>query len=66
MKEHVTRDNSAIFQHTKEKGHIFDTNKVEILGSEENTSLRKIKEAIHIRQSGPSFAFKKKTHSFQA
>ena len=55
MKEHVTKSNSAIYEHCrKNKGHSINPDKVEILCREDHKELRKIKESIHIRQYDPS------------
>ena len=55
IKEHTSKQNSAIYEHLqKEKGHYINPEKVEILCREDYKPIRKIKESIEIRQSGPS------------
>ena len=53
INEHQTRNASAIKAHFQETGHTIRPDKVQIICREDNTSLRKTKESIEIRQFNP-------------
>jgi len=54
LEEHRKTTNSAIKEHIDKTGHIIDWHSIKILDQDQNTSNRKIKEAIYIRKLKPS------------
>ena len=54
LKEHLTRDSSAIKDHCDKTGHKIEPKNTNILTSEDNFWKRKVKEAIEIKQRRPS------------
>ena len=53
VKEHLTKSASAIHAHIQKTGHSIKPEKISIICREDNTSLRKSKESIEIRQYDP-------------
>ncbi|KAL9971911.1 hypothetical protein ACROYT_G018133 [Oculina patagonica] len=53
MKEHQSRNSSAIHEHCRLEGHSVDTSKTKVLATEINTFKRRVKEAIEIKLRKP-------------
>jgi len=49
IKEHLSRDSSAVHEHCQLTGHSVDSSKTKVLATESNTFKRRIREAIEIR-----------------
>ena len=54
VKEHLSRNLSAVHEHCKLTGHSVDSSKTKVLATESNTFKRRIREAIEIRLRNPS------------
>ena len=54
VKEHQSRNSSAIYEHCRLEGHSVDPNKTNVLSTEVNTFKRRIKEAIQIKLTKPA------------
>ena len=54
VKEHLSRNSSAVLKHWKLTGHSVDSSKTKVLATESNTFKRCIREAIEIRLRNPS------------
>ena len=54
MKEHLSRNSSAVNEHCKLTGHSVDSSKIKVLATENNTFKRRIREAIEIKLRKPS------------
>ena len=54
IKEHLSRNSSAVNEHCKLTGHSVDSSKIKVLATENNTFKRRIREAIEIKLSKPS------------
>ena len=54
IKEHLSRDSSAVHEHRQLTGHSVDSSKTKVLATESNTFKRRIREAIEIRLRKPS------------
>ena len=54
MKEHVTRANSALYEHCENTGHTFDPKNTKVLATEDIHLKRRVKEAIQIKQMRPT------------
>ena len=54
VKEHLSRDSSAVHEHFKLTGHSVDSSKTKVLATENNTFKRRIRKAIMIRSRKPS------------
>ena len=54
IKEHLSRDSSAVHEHCQLTGHSVDSSKTKVLATESNTFKRRIREAIEIRLRKPS------------
>ena len=54
LKEHLSRDSSAIHEHCSNTGHNITARNAKILASESSQMKRKVKEAILIKQRRPS------------
>ena len=54
VKEHLSRNSSAVHEHCKLTGHSVDSSKAKVLATESNTFKRRIREAIEIRLRNPS------------
>ena len=54
IKEHLSRDSSAVHEHCQLTGHSVDSSKTKVLSTESNTFKRRIREAIEIRLRKPS------------
>ena len=54
IKEHFSRDSSAIQEHCQLTGHSVDSSKTKVLATESNTFKRHVREAIEIRLRKPS------------
>ena len=55
VKEHLSRNSSAVHEHCKLTGHSVDSSKTKVLATERNTFKRRIiREAIEIRLHNPS------------
>ena len=54
VKEHLSRNSSAVHEHCKLTGHSVDSSKTKVLATESNTFKRRIREAIEIRLRNPS------------
>ncbi|KAL9970993.1 hypothetical protein ACROYT_G023466 [Oculina patagonica] len=53
MKEHQSRNSSAIHEHCRLESHSVDTSKAKVLATEINTLKRRVKEAIEIKLRKP-------------
>ena len=49
IKEHLSRNSSAVNEHCKVMGHSVDSSKIKVLATENNTFKRRIREAIEIK-----------------
>ena len=54
VKEHLSRNSSAVHEHCNLTGHSVDFSKTKVLDTENNTFKRRIREAIEIRIRKPS------------
>ena len=54
IKEHLSRNSSAVNEHIKFTGHSVDSSKIKVLATENNTFKRRIREAIEIKLRKPS------------
>ena len=54
LKEHVTKSNSAIYEHCTHTGHKIEPDNTKILTTEDSHIKRRVKEAINIKQRRPS------------
>ena len=54
VKEHLSRNSSAVYEHCKLTGHSVDSSKTNVLATENNTFKRHIREVIEIRLRKPS------------
>ena len=54
VKEHLSRNSSAVHEHRKLTGHSVDSSKTKVLATENNTFKSRIREAIEIRLRKPS------------
>ena len=54
IKEHLSRDSSAVHEHCQLTGHSVDSSKTKVLATESNTFKRRTREAIEIRLRKPS------------
>ena len=54
VKEHLSRNSSAVHEHCQLTGHSVDSSKTKVLATESNTFKRRIKEAIEIKLRKPS------------
>ena len=54
VKEHLSRNSSAVHEHCKLTGHSVDSSKTKVLATESNTFKRRIRDAIEIRLRNPS------------
>ena len=54
IKEHLSRDSSAVHEHCQLTGHSVDSGKTKVLATESNTFKRRVREAIEIRLRKPS------------
>ena len=54
VKEHQSRNSSAIYEHCRLEGHSVDPNKTKVSSTEINTFKRRIKEAIQIKLTKPA------------
>ena len=54
IKEHLSRNSSAVNEHCKLTGHSVDSSKIKVIATENNTFKRRIREAIEIKLSKPS------------
>ena len=54
IKEHLSRDSSAVHEHCQLTGHSVDSSKTKVLATESNPFKRRIREAIEIRLRKPS------------
>ena len=54
VKEHLSRNSSAVHEHCKLTGHSVDSSKTKVLATESNTFKRRIREAFEIRLRTPS------------
>ena len=54
IKEHLSRNSSAVNEHCKLTGHSVDSSKIKVLTTENNTFKRHIREAIEIKLRKPS------------
>ena len=54
IKEHLSRNSSAVNEHCKLTGHSVDSSKIKVLATENNTFKRRIREAIEIKLRKPS------------
>jgi len=54
IKEHLSRDSSAVQEHCQLTGHSVDSSKTKVLATESNAFKRRIREAIEIRLRKPS------------
>ena len=54
IKEHLSRNSSAVNEHCKLTGHSVDSSKIKVLATEINTFKRRIREAIEIKLRKPS------------
>ena len=54
VKEHLSRNLSAVHEHCTLTGHSVDSRKTKVLTTENNTFKRRIREAIEIRLRNPS------------
>ena len=54
IKDHLSRDSSAVHEHCQLTGHLVDSSKTEVLAMESNTFKRCTREAIKIRLRKPS------------
>ena len=54
IKEHLSRDSSAVREHCQLTGNSVDSSKTKVLATESNTFKRRIREAIEIRLRKPS------------
>ena len=54
VKEHLSRNSSAVHEHCTFTGHSVDSSKTKVLATENNTFKRRIREAIKIRLRNPS------------
>lgn len=53
IKEHKSRDTSAVFEHCQATGHNIKPHNVKVLSDENNTIKRRVKEAIAINKGNP-------------
>ncbi|XP_074606463.1 uncharacterized protein LOC141859518 [Acropora palmata] len=49
IKEHLSRNSSAVNEHCKLTGHSVDSSKIKVLATENNTFKRRLREAIEIK-----------------
>ena len=54
VKEHLSRNSSAVHEHCRLTGHSVDSSKTKVLATESNTFKRRIREAIEIKLRKPS------------
>ena len=54
VKEHLSRNSSAVREHCQLTGHSVDSSKTKVLATESNTFKRHIRDAIEIRSHKPS------------
>ena len=54
VKEHLSRNSSAVHEHCMLMGHSVDSSKTKVLATESKTFKRRIREAIEIRLRNPS------------
>ena len=54
VKEHLSRNSSAVHEHFQLTGHSVDSSKTKVLAAESNTFKRRIREAIEIKLRKPS------------
>lgn len=54
IKEHLSRNSSAVNEHCKLTGHSVDSSKIKVLATENNTFKCRIREAIEIKLRKPS------------
>ena len=54
VKEHLSRNSSAVHEHCQLTGHSVDSSKTKVLVTESNTFKRRIREAIEIKLCKPS------------
>ena len=54
IKEHLSRDSSAVHKHCQLTGHSVDSRKTKVRATESNAFKRRIREAIEIRLRKPS------------
>jgi len=54
IKEHLSRDSSAVHKHCQLTGHSVDSSKTKVRATESNAFKRRIREAIEIRLRKPS------------
>ena len=54
VKEHLSRNSSAVHEHCQFTGHSMDSSKTKVLATESNTFKRHIREAIEIKLRKPS------------
>ena len=54
IKEHLSRNSSAVNEHCKLTGHSVDSSKIKVLATENNTFKRRRREAIEIKLRKPS------------
>ena len=54
VKEHLSKNSSAVHEHCQLTGHSVDSSKTKVLATESNTFKRRIREAIEIKLRKPS------------